>query len=371
MMRRGLLPLLTVLTLAAGMSAASAATILYSGAYTSGTSKGIYAWRFDEKTGAVSPLGLAAETVQPAHIWASRNGKFLYAVNWEKAGGVSAFAVDQKTGKLNFLNRVSAQGDLPNQIMLDPTGKIAVSVNYDTGNVVAYKVLPDGKLSESFWSDQHSGKPLSVRQPGPKAHGIIFSPNGKYMYIAQLGLDRVYAYEVDAAKGTITPGATPYVNTHAGAGPRRAQISPDGKTLYVNHETDSEVSVFKVDGTTLTQVQVTSTLPADFKERNSNAEIELDKAGKHLYVSNRGHDSIAVFDVRPDGTLWRTAIVPAGARTPRNLRIDPTGNFLVSANENGGNLTIFRINRATGALTKTDSVATIDKPGGVFFVKTK
>lgn len=369
-MRKGFLPLIGALALVAGAQAASAATILYSGAYTSGTSKGIYAFRFNEKTGALTPLGLVAETSQPAHIWASRNGKFLYTVNWEKAGGVSAYAVDPKTGKLTFLNRVSAKGDLPNQVMLDPTGKIAVSVNYDTGNVVAYKVLPDGKLSESFWSDQHTGKPLSARQPGPRAHGIIFSPDGKYMYIAQLGLDRVYAYSVDSAKGTITPGPTPYVNTHPGAGPRRLQIAPNGKTLYVDHETDSEVSVFKVDGTTLTQVQVTSTLPADFKERNSNAEIELDKAGKHLYVSNRGHDSIAVFDVQPDGTLWRTAIVPSGARTPRNLRIDPTGNFLISANENGGNLTVFKIDRATGALTNTGNTAAVDKPGGVYFVKT-
>lgn len=369
-MRKAFLPLIGALVLAAGAQAASAATILYSGAYTSGTSKGIYAFRFNEQSGALTPLGLVAETSQPAHIWASRNGKFLYAVNWEKAGGVSAFAVDQKTGKLTFLNRVSAQGDLPNQVVLDPTGKIAVSVNYDTGNVVAYKVLPDGKLSESFWSDQHTGKPLVARQPGPRAHGIVFSRDGKYMYIAQLGLDRVYAYNVDSAKGTITPGPTPYVNTHPGAGPRRLQIAPNGKTLYVDHESDSEVSVFKVDGTNLTQVQVTSTLPDGYKERNTNAEIELDAAGKHLYVSNRGHDSIAVFDVRPDGTLWRTAIVPSGGRTPRNLRIDPTGRFLISANENGGSLTVFKIDKATGALTNTGNTAAIDKPGGVYFVKT-
>jgi 6-phosphogluconolactonase len=360
--------------LAAGIAIASAGAahaeqyFLYAGSYTSGSSKGIYAWRFESRDGSLSPLGLVAQTPQPAHIWAAPNGQRLYAVNWETEGGVSAFQIDQASGKLVFLNRVSAKGAKPNQVVLDPSGRLAVSVNYDTGNVVAYRVLSDGKLSDAFFVDQHRGVPLSPSQPGPKAHGIVFSPDGQFMYVAELGLDRIYAYRVNAAKGSITPASKPFISVHAGAGPRRLQISPDGRLLYVNHETDSEISVIAVEGVKLKEIQTISTLPADFKGRNSTAEIVLDSTGRRLYVSNRGQDSIAQFDVGRDGRLIAKGFTPAGGRTPRNLRLDPTGQWLVSANENGGSITLFKIDRQTGALTLAGQQP-IDTPGGLFFVK--
>lgn len=356
--------------LAATATAASAAqTVVYAGSYTAGSSKGIYAWRFDETSGAMTPLGLAAETPQAAHLWGTPDGKYLYTVNWENDGGVSGFAVNRADGRLTFLNRVSSRGALPNQVMLDPRGQIAVTVNYTTGNLAAYKVGADGKLSDAFYVDQHIGKPLSEKQPGPKAHGIQFSPDGRFMYVAELGLDRVYAYKVDARTATITPGETPYVSVHAGAGPRRMQISADGKRLYVNHETDSEVSVFEVNGTQLKEIQTVSTLPPDYAGRNSTAEIVLDSSAKHLYVSNRGSDTIALFDVGADGRLALKLNTPAGGRTPRNLRFDPDRNFLLSANENGGSITVFRIDKSSGALTLVGPPQPINTPGGMYFVR--
>lgn len=370
--RRRLAALLFVASLGTALPACAEKAILYAGSYTSGTSKGIYAWRFDSKDGRLVPLGLMAATPQPAHIWIAPNGKTLYAVNWEEQGGVSAFHISPKTGALTFLNRVSTQGAKPNEVMVHPSGRVAVSVNYTTGNVAAYKVLADGKLSEAFYVDQHAGQPLSPKQPGPKAHGIEFSRDGKYMYIAELGLDRVYGYRVDAAKGTITPGAPAYVSTHAGAGPRRVQISPDGKFLYVNHETDSEVSVFTVDGTNLRELQAVSTLPADYSVLNTTAEIILSPDDRYLYISNRGHDSIAVFAIdKAKGLLTLKANVPAGGRTPRNLRLDPTGAYLFSSNENGGTITVFKIDKASGLLTQTAAIGEINTPGGLYFLKSR
>jgi 6-phosphogluconolactonase len=189
------------------------------------------------------------------------------------------------------------------------------------------------------------------------------------MFVAELGLDRVYSYEVDAARGRITLATTPFVSVHAGAGPRRLQLSPDGRYLYVNHETDAEVSVFAVHGSKLVEVQTVPTLPAGVTVPNKTAEIIIDASGRHLYVGNRGHDSIAVFDIKAsDGRLTLAANVPAGGKTPRNLRLDPTGRFLLSANEGDGTITVFKVDARTGALTQTDATARVDTPGGLYFL---
>lgn len=352
--------------------AKAAEYFLYAGSYTAGTSKGIYAWKFDAKTGALAPMGLVAETPQPAHIWISPNGGFLYTVNWEKEGGVSAYRIDPQSGALTFLNRVSSHGAQPNQVVLDPSGRIAVTVNYTTGTMAAYKVERDGRLSEAFYTVQHSGQPLSPSQPGPKAHGIDFSQDGKWMFIAELGLDRVYVYRVDAAKPALTPHITPFVSTHAGAGPRRLQVSPDGRFLYVDHETDSEVSVFSVKDGALKEIQTLSTLPPGTEIRNTTAEILISGDGRHLYATNRGHDSIAVFAIdRATGLLTRTENAPSGGRTPRNIRLSPDGGYLFAANENGGNITQFRVDKANGHLTQTGVTVPINTPGGLYFRKAR
>jgi 6-phosphogluconolactonase len=355
--------------------------LVFVGSYTNPTptttsaSKGIYGFRFDSKTGTLTPLGLVAETMNPAHVWASPNGKFLYASNWETGDKVigdtvSGFAIDQKTGKLNLINKVSAHGDRANQVVLDPSGKLAGTVTYNTGTVSFYAVEPDGKLTEAFYTDQHTGKPLSPSQPGPKAHGIVYSKDSKFAYVAELGLDRVYSYRLDAAKRTAAPFDPPFVSIQAGSGPRRLQLSPNGKFLYVNHETDSKVSVFEVNGGNLKQIQTLSTLPAGYKGNNTTAEIQIDKDGKWLYVTNRGHDSLALYAVDPaKGTLTMVENIPSLGRTPRNITIDPTNEYLIAANQNGENIVAFRIDHKTGHLTPTGSQQPVPQAGGLAFVK--
>ena len=243
-------------------------------------------------------------------------------------------------------------------------------MTYNSGTVTAYGVEADGKLSEGFYTDQHAGAPLSPRQPGPRAHGVVFSKDSRFAYVAELGLDRVYSYRLDTAKRTMTPFDPPYVSLKGGSGPRRLQLHPNGRYLYVNHETDSAVSVFEVAGGSLKAIQSLSTLPADYKGNNSTAEIQIDAEGKFLYVTNRGHDSIAVYSVDPaKGTLTMNENVPSLGKTPRNITIDPTNQYLISANQAGDNLVVFRIDHKTGHLTPAGSPQTVSQAGGVAFVK--
>jgi 6-phosphogluconolactonase len=350
--------------------AKAAQFIMYVGSYTAGTSKGIYAWRFNSQDGSISPLGLMAEAAQPAHLWIAPNRRTLYAVNWETEGAVSSYHIDPKSGALAFLNKTSSHGALPNQVVVDPSGRVAVTVNFASGSLAAFRLQPDGKLSDAFYVDQHTGKPLSPNQSGPEQHGIQFSKDDKYLFIADLGLDRVYSYRFDAAAPTITPFDPPFVNTHAGAGPRRIQMSPDGRFLYVDHETDSEVSVFAIDGGNLKEIQVIGTVPDDAKSHNTTAEIIISDDGRHLYVGNRGDDSIAIFAVDPrTGILSHSENVPSGGRTPRNIRFDPTGNWFFAANENGGNVTEFKVDKANGHLMPTGVTGAINTPGAIYFLK--
>jgi 6-phosphogluconolactonase len=185
-------------------------------------------------------------------------------------------------------------------------------------------------------------------------------------------LDRVYSYRFDGRGPAITPLDPPFVSSHAGAGPRRLQISPDGRFVYADHETDSEVGVYAVTDGHLKENQVLATVPPDAKAGNTTAELLLDPRGRHLYVANRGHDSVAIYAVdHATGRLTHTVNVPSGGKTPRNIRFDPAGRFFFAANENGGNLVQFRVDAASGGLAPTGVTLPIDTPGSLWFVRTR
>jgi 6-phosphogluconolactonase len=368
-----------------GLAQAPSATandfLVYVGSYThptpttSSASKGIHGFRFDPRTGALTPIGLVAETVNPAHVWPSADGRFLYAVNWQtgdKTNGdtVSAFSIDQTSGQLTFLNKVSSHGESPNQVVLDPTGKAAVTVTYKGGTVTALPVGPDGRLGESFYSDLHLGAPSGDgKQPAPHVHGVVFSKDGRFAFVAELGLDRVYSYTFDGPGRTMKPCDPAYVEVKRGSGPRRLQLHPSGRFLYVNMEATSSASVFEVDSGRLKEIQSLSTLPADYKDPNTTAEIQIDHTGRFLYVSNRGHDSIAVYDVDPNkGTLKLIENAPSLGKTPRNLTIDPTNQYLFVANQAGENVVLFRIDQHTGHLSPANVQASVPQAGGIAVV---
>jgi 6-phosphogluconolactonase len=353
--------------------------LFYVGTYTEGgtNSKGIYAYSYDANTGDIASLGVAAETTNPSFVALSPNGRFLYAVNegsykGTNSGGVSAFSIDRATGKLTLLNEVPSRGADPCYITLDKNGKFALVANYTGGSVVVFPVLADGKLGEASAFVQHTGKGTNPeRQEGPHAHSIDLSPDNRFAFVDDLGLDELLVYKFDSAKGTLTPNDPPFAKLNAGSGPRHFALSPSGKFAYVVSEMGRTVTVFSNDAANgrLQHLQTITTLPKDFTGRNDDAEIEIHPSGKFLYASNRGHESIAVYAIDPEkGTLTLVEITPTGGKEPRAFEIDPTGKFLFAANQKSDNIVVFRIDEKTGRLTPTGKVLNVPSPVCVKFL---
>jgi 6-phosphogluconolactonase len=352
--------------------------LVYVGTYTDHVSKGVYAYRFDARTGQSTTLGLAAESVEPVFFTVDRSGHFLYAVNeigtyeGQPTGAVSAFAIDSGTGKLSLLNQVSSRDVGPAHITLDQAGKYALVSNYPRGSVAVFPVLNDGRLGEVSAFVQHRG-PGGVdkeRQEGPHAHAVALSSDNRFALVADLGLDQLFAYPFDSAIGTL--GQNPHITkTNPGSGPRHLVFSPHGRLLYVINELQSSIATYAYDPTNgrLRELSTVSTLPAGFSGHSAASEIALHPSGKFLYASNRGHDSIAVFSIAPvKGTLTNVEFVPVNGKTPRSFAIDPTGSWLLAANQESDNVVVFRINHKTGRLTPTGQVLQILSPACVLFV---
>ena len=352
--------------------------LIYVGTYTGPESKGIYSYRFDPESGKAAPLGLAAESANPSFLAVDPQQRFLYAVNevsdykGEKSGGVSAFAIDRKTGKLTFLNEVASRGAGPCHVSLDKTGKHVLVANYDSGNVAVFPVLADGRLGETTAFDQHSGHgPNAERQEGPHAHEIQVTPDNRFALVPDLGLDELVVYRFDAAKGALAANDPPFAKVEPGAGPRHFVLHPNGKFAFVLNEMGGSVDAFSYDSRrgALRHIQTVSSLPADFKGQNDSAEIQMDRSGKFLYASNRGPDTIAVFSVdAKTGMLKAVEQVPTTGKTPRNFVIDPTGKYLLAANQESNNIVVFRIDPKTGRLAKTDQVIEAPSPVSIVFV---
>jgi 6-phosphogluconolactonase len=336
------------------------------GTYTNKTqSKGIYAFAFDAETGKLTAKGVAAETPDPSWVVIHPNGKWAYAANEAgKQSTLSSFSIDAATGKLSQLNQLPALGQDPCHLSFDRTGKFLLAANYSSGNVAVFPILADGKLGEHTALVTNTGAtgPDKKRQDGPHAHWIEASAHNRYVYVADLGLDRVLIYKFDAANGTLalSSSATP----NPGTGPRHVAFSQDGNFMYVLGELTSTVTVFANDAReTWRSIQTISALPQGFSGRNDAAEIAMHPSGKWLYTSNRGHDTLAVFAVEPGkGTLRLLEDVPTGGKEPRHFAIDPTGNYLLTENQNTDTIVTFRIDSASGKLTPTGDVTHVPSP---------
>jgi 6-phosphogluconolactonase len=348
----------------------------YVGTYTAKTeSKGIYQFTFDPATGKMSALALAAETKDPSWVVVHPNGKFLYAANEHgKDSTISAFAIDAKFGKLTLLNQLSAQGEDPCHLSFDRTGKFLFVANYTSGNVVVFPILSDGKLGEPTANikDQGTLGPNKEHQDGPHAHWIGVSKDNLVVYVADLGLDVIFAYKFDPAKGALAPVPLPTsippdaqihdpmgMLLHPGTGPRHVAFAADGGFWYVLGELSSSVTV--LNG--FSQYQTISMLPAGFSGRNDAAEIEIHPSGKFLYASNRGHDSIVGYTIDPStGKLTLLQDIPTGGKEPRHFAIAPGGNFLLAENQNTNTIVEFKIDQSTGNLTPTGETLNVPSP---------
>jgi 6-phosphogluconolactonase len=351
---------------------------VYVGTYTSGDSQGIYLFEMDTASGTLKPMGLAAETVNPSFLAFHPGKPWVYAVGeigdfeGRRTGAVSAFSVDAKTGKLSLLNQQPSGGRGPCHVSLHPAGRHVLVANYSSGSAAVLPIEPDGSLAEASSVVQHEGSgPHPQRQQGPHAHYISTDASGRFAFVADLGLDRVMVYRFDRAKGSIEPNDPPSASVPPGGGPRHFAFHPSERFAYTNNELASSVTAFTYDADrgALSGIQTITTLPEDFQDSNSTAQILVHPSGKFLYCSNRGHDSIAMYAI-DQGTGKLTAIghQSTGGETPRNFNIDPTGTWLIAANQKTGTLCVFRIDSESGRLQQVGSPAPVPTPVCVKFV---
>jgi 6-phosphogluconolactonase len=377
MLKTSILLLAMGATVAAQASAVRTGHVMYVGTYTGPQSKGIYAFRFDAGSGTLEPVGLVAESPNPSFLTASADGQRLVAVNEistfdaDKSGSVTSFQIDRGTLKLTPINVVSSRGADPCHLMLDYTGRFLAAANYTSGSFALIPVGPDGRLGAATQVLTHPGSgPNTQRQDTSHAHMVLFDPANRFLYGADLGLDRVHVYRFDATTGAATPNDPPSASVAPGAGARHLAFHPNGRFAYVIDELASTVTSFAWNPAagTLAPLGSISTLPAGFIGTSTTAEIAIHPNGRFLYGSNRGHDSLAVFRIGDAGDLHLVEIDSTRGREPRNFTIDPSGGWLIAANQNSNTLAVFRIDQVTGKLTPTGPLASVGSPVSLLFV---
>jgi 6-phosphogluconolactonase len=373
--RNGAIALIFLICACGVRTTAAPSVIAYVGTGTESPVNGIYAFRYDEATGALDPLGLVANTPHPTFLAMHPSGRFLYAVNeanpdHQYGHSVTAFSIEGQGPRLRLLDQVPCGGDEPNYVAVDPTGKFAFVADYGSGTIAAMPVRVDGGLeSPQFVFQDPQPSSSNRRQQEPHAHCTVLDPSNRFLYSCDLGDDRVMIYRFDAQAGVLSRNAPASAAVPPGFGPRHIAFGRGGRTAYVLNEIASTLVVFdrNAEDGSLAARQVISTLPAHWSlRRNTAAEIALDHSGRFLYASNRGHDSIAVFAVGTDGSL-RLVDFTACGKQPRFFTVDPSGKFLLVGDEGGDAVVVFQIDPASGRLIPTASRVSVPNPVCIVF----
>ena len=353
--------------------------VVYVGTYTeplpfvAGRGEGIYRCRFDLSTGELTSLDCVSNIVNPSYLAVDPQRRYLYAgqeTNESEAPAVFAYAIDAETGNLSYLNQQPAHGGLPCHVATDNSGKFVFAANYGSGSVPVYPVLEDGQLGSATTVIQHQGSSVNPnRQEGPHAHAAIVSPDNRYVFVPDLGLDKIMVYKFDPEHSELVPYKLPFCQVHAGAGPRHLVFHPDGQYAFVINELGATIIVLGYDDGVLTPLQTVSTLPSGFEGESSCAAIRVSPSGQFVYGSNRGHDSIAIFDFdEANAALTLVGHAPTQGQTPRDFAIDPSGTFLLAANQDSDTIVTFRVNQETGQLEDTGQVAEVPNPVCIKFL---
>jgi 6-phosphogluconolactonase len=342
---------------------------LFVGTYTGTGSKGIYVYRFNAQTGETEAISSTDSLANPSYITIAPNGKFIYAVNEEDVhdtGFISSFAFDSGTGKLTYLNRQKSGGAHPCYVAIDQTGKWVIAGNYSGGNLAALRVNEDGSLQPPAQTVQHSGSSANrSRQEKPHVHATVISPDNKFLFTPDLGIDKIMIYQLDPSSDLpLKPASPAFAVSEAGSGPRHFTFHPYKKYAYLIEELSGTVVAYKYKDGKLSLVQRIATHPEDYKGTIGSADIHVSPDGKFLYASNRGDENnIAIFAIdQKNGKLQSKGYQSALGKTPRNFMIDPTGNFLLVANQETNNIVIFRRNKETGLLQPTGKQIELPKP---------
>lgn len=335
--------------------------------HVDGQAEGILTLYRDPETGELRNGGTAATVTNPSFVKASEDGKYLYAVSelGEKdaeSGFVYSYRI-LENDSLQQISKVSTEGFAPAHIEVDQTGKYVFVSNYMGGVVVMYRRNPDGSLEKQ--------QRIDLENPQEShAHSVTVSADNKQVYIADLGNDKIWIYDFNAEEGKLTPSEKPFVELEEGAGPRHFAISEDQEFAYSINELNSSVTVFKIqkDGS-LEIVQNVSSLPEDFIEDNSAADIHLHPSGKFLYVSNRGHNSIASFAINEEtGELSGPRFTSTQGKTPRNFAISEDGKFLYAANQDSNSVVTFKIDQDSGRLESVGKPLEVKTPVALEFL---
>jgi 6-phosphogluconolactonase len=353
--------------------------LVYVGTYTGAKSKGIHAFRFNQATGALTPVGLVAETPSPSWLALHPSGRYLYAANEvddfdaDKSGSVSAFQIDRATGALTLLNTRPSRGAHPCHLAVDRQGTHLLVANYTGGTLAVLPIGADGALGVPSQVVQHKGSSINTqRQTAPHAHSIDLDGDNRFAIAADLGAERLFIYRYDPRGGGLSAGLQPAIAATPGAGPRHFAFHPKGQFGFAINELSSTITSYSWDGArgALKTLGTVSTLPNGFRGNNSTAEIRVHPGGRFLYGSNRGHDSLAVYEVGVGtGNLALVEHEPTRGKTPRNFTIDPTGQWLIAANQGTDALAVFRISEKNGALTPVGPLVNVGSPVSVVFLR--
>lgn len=341
---------------------------LITGTYTGSGSEGIYVYKFDNETGKISEVShTESSVINPSFVIVS--GKFVYAVNETNGanpGGVSSFSFNKENGQLTFLNKQLTGGDDPCHLAISKDGKSLVVANYSGGSVALFPVNEDGSLKPYSQLIQHTGKGINKeRQEKPHVHETVFSADGNYLFTPDLGLDKMMIYQFDGKKDKpLTPANPAFFATMPGSGPRHISFAPDQKYAYLIQELTGMVTACQYDDGKFSEIQNIAAYPIGHKGKLDGAEIMVTNDGKFLYTSQRGDlNNIAVFSIDANnGKLKNEGFQSTGGKGPRSFVIDPTGDFLLVANQNSDNIIVFKRDKNTGILEPTGIEMKVPNP---------
>jgi 6-phosphogluconolactonase len=343
------------------------------GTYTSSpTSDGIYVYDFNSKTGDVTLKSKISGVENPSYLTVSRDGKYVYAVNEVKNGGISSFLFNSASGELIFVNRVSSGGASPCYVSVDDKNKYVFTANYGSGSLAAVPLKEDGSLGADIQYIQQEGSSiLKGRQDGPHLHCTVLSPDNHYLLTANLGTDKVSTYLFDPSKNSqpLTPAEPAFVTVKAGSGPRHLTFHPNSKYVYLIQEMGGMITAFDYKDGKLVEKQTITMLSPDFKGRIGAADIHVSPDGKFLYGSNRGDaNELVIYSIDKNGQLNYVGRQESMGKAPRNFVIDPSGSFLLVANQDSNEIIIFKRDQKTGLLTSTGGKIQVTKPVCLKFV---
>lgn len=351
-------------------SPAQQSYFLLVGTYTSAGSRGIYVYDFDSGN-ANTKLTDSARASNPSFLAISPDERFVYTVSEDAAennhgGRILSFSFNNHTGALTRMNEQSSKGNNPCYVAVDKTGRWVIGGNYSSGTLAVLPVRKNGSLDTAVSFEQHTGSSVNTeRQNEPHVHSTVLSPDNKFLFVPDLGLDKIMAYRFNDKTGALTKASPAFVMTKPGSGPRHLTFHPNKKFAYLAEELTGSVSAYSYSKSgSLTLIQNISAQPPEYMGPAGSADIHVSPDGKFLYISNRAEtNTIGIFSIAKN-TGWLTAVGYQSTlgKTPRNFNFDPTGNFLLVANQNSDEIVIFKVDKETGLLTDTGKRVGVSKP---------